>query len=451
MRLTAKLVHVAAFVAVASGCGGFTAATASHDDGGTTEDASIGDVGSGGQDAWAMDGEAGGCQGTRPNCYGNDKTLCCVGWSGPASCVDGAWMCGSSPAPGCDGTACSTDGGTDGGGDGGRDGGCTPTTCAALGYTCGFADNGCGAMLYCGGCISPQYCGGGGFNQCGTGPDGGCSLTTCQKLGFDCGLTNDGCGNVLDCNTTDAGDGCIPPAYCGGGGFNKCGNPLLPPWCGAPGQPCCPGESCDGGGCCVGEQCVAAGQPCGQEFTSTCKAGSCGSCGGLGQPCCDVSLWSWCPRTGDHQGPSCTGCTQSGTMCSSTGTGGTCVACGADGMQCCWEGCLGANSYCDDYLDDAGRPEVNDAGLIENVCSSQCGGPGQPCCQGNTCKNDGCCLGGGCVASPTCGCTAGQCTTCGLTGQACCAGNTCQAGQQPCCTRPGFGMVGDAGICELCI
>jgi hypothetical protein len=41
-------------------------------------------------------------------------------------------------------------------------------------------------------------------------------------------------------------------------------------------------------------------------------------------------------------------------------------------------------------------------------------------------------IGGGCVASPTCGCTAGQCTTCGVAGQACCEGETCQLGQGPC-------------------
>jgi hypothetical protein len=83
----------------------------SGDDG--SRDASLGDVGIGGQDASTMDGEAGGCQGTAPNCYGNDTGLCCGGSSGPASCVNGAWMCGSSPAPGCDDTICGTDASAD--------------------------------------------------------------------------------------------------------------------------------------------------------------------------------------------------------------------------------------------------------------------------------------------------------------------------------------------------
>jgi hypothetical protein len=227
----------------------------------------------------------------------------------------------------------------------------------------------------------------------------------------------------------DAADGAVVHVSVGSG-------------CGATGQACCPGESCEGGGCCVDEQCVAAGQPCGQGLTGMCTAGSCGSCGGRGQPCCAVSQSEGC------SGPqgSCGGCTQSGTMCSTSGpdgvytlldaTPGTCVACGADGLTCCYGyWCVGASSYCDSYLDDAGTAKY--------VCSSKCGGPDQPCCQGSTCKNGGCCMqgaGGGCVVSPTCGCTAGQCTTCGVAGQACCAGQTCQAGQGAC-----RGL--DAGTC----
>ena len=210
----------------------------------------------------------------------------------------------------------------------------------------------------------------------------------------------------------DASDGAFGHASVGSG-------------CGATGQQCCPGESCDGGGCCVDEQCVAAGQPCGQGLTGTCTAGSCGSCGGLGQPCCAVSHSEACSSP---QG-ACGGCTQSGTMCSTSGPDGTCVACGAEGMTCCYDyWCVGAYSYCDgSYLDDAGRALY--------VCSSKCGGPGQLCCQGELCKNGGCCMvgaEGGCVESPTCGCTAGQCTTCGVAGQACCAGETCQFGQGSC-------------------
>ncbi len=47
---------------------------------------------------------------------------------------------------------------------------CTPTTCSALGATCGTPSNGCGGTLSCSSCTSPQTCGGGGTaNVCGGG------------------------------------------------------------------------------------------------------------------------------------------------------------------------------------------------------------------------------------------------------------------------------------------
>ena len=100
---------------------------------------------------------------------------------------------------------------------------CTPETCSSLGYTCGVAGDGCGGTLNCGSCANPQYCGGGGFNQCGGNngftADGGvaCTPKTCAQLGYTCGITGDGCGGSLSCGS------CTNPQYCGGGGFNQCG------------------------------------------------------------------------------------------------------------------------------------------------------------------------------------------------------------------------------------
>jgi hypothetical protein len=206
-------VHVAAIVAAASGCGGSTVATASRDDGGTTDggnpgeggsgDATTGDVGSGGQDASAMDGEAGGS---------GDASTGDVGNGGQdASATDGE--------AGCDGTTCGTDGGGDGGGP------CVPTTCAMKGYTCGVEGDGCGGLLDCGTCVCPDYCGGGGFNKCGGNNilgqpgDGGdaCAPTTCNALGYNCGAPTDGCGGTLNCGS------CTNPQFCGGGGSFTCG------------------------------------------------------------------------------------------------------------------------------------------------------------------------------------------------------------------------------------
>ncbi|HEY1692526.1 MAG TPA: hypothetical protein VGG39_10210 [Polyangiaceae bacterium] len=119
------------------------------------------------------------------------------------------------------GTGTPVEGGL--GGDGNPN--CTPKTCAQQGYDCGYAVDGCGNVINCNpgdgstGCIAPEFCGGGGYDVCGTGTDGGttCTGTTCAKLGYNCGAADDGCGNVLQCGT------CTAPQYCGGGGYDLCG------------------------------------------------------------------------------------------------------------------------------------------------------------------------------------------------------------------------------------
>jgi hypothetical protein len=51
--------------------------------------------------------DSGGCSGKRPLCFGDDIYMCCGNDpSGFAVCRAGEWMCGSAPAPGCDGTSC---------------------------------------------------------------------------------------------------------------------------------------------------------------------------------------------------------------------------------------------------------------------------------------------------------------------------------------------------------
>ena len=63
---------------------------------------------------------------------------------------------------------------------------CVPKTCADLGNPCGAAGDGCGGMTpVCSTCTSPAFCGGGGPNKCGgnngLNPDGGiqCTPKTC--------------------------------------------------------------------------------------------------------------------------------------------------------------------------------------------------------------------------------------------------------------------------------
>ncbi len=98
-------------------------------------------------------------------------------------------------------------------------GACVPQTCADQGFNCGPAGDGCGNLIQCGSCTSPQTCGGGGVDSvCGYPDAGSCTPRTCAQLGYDCGTDGDGCGGVLDCGS------CTAPAVCGGGGTpNVCG------------------------------------------------------------------------------------------------------------------------------------------------------------------------------------------------------------------------------------
>src|SRR6185369_10327964 len=94
---------------------------------------------------------------------------------------------------------------------------CVPKNCQQAGIGCGPAGDGCGNVLNCTTCTPPQWCGGGGFAKCGGNTNfldaaGICKPKTCQQQGYNCGPANDGCGNLLQCGT------CSSPQICGGGG-----------------------------------------------------------------------------------------------------------------------------------------------------------------------------------------------------------------------------------------
>lgn len=95
-------------------------------------------------------------------------------------------------------------------------------TCDTQGIGCGPAGDGCGNMLDCGGCTAPETCGGGGIlGQCGTRDGGPCVPTTCAALGVTCGPVGNGCGGMIDCGS------CTLPDTCGGGGvLGHCGRPV---------------------------------------------------------------------------------------------------------------------------------------------------------------------------------------------------------------------------------
>ena len=193
---------------------------------------------------------AGVCGGGGPNKCGVGDAAC-VPFTQTQACTSKGYECGQT-SDGCGGLmACgpsngACEAGTCGGGgtpyvcgssgaDAGDGGGCTPTTCAAQGIHCGPTGDGCGNIIQCGTCVSPDSCGGGGLaGQCGHPT---CTPTTCSALGYNCGFAGDGCGGLLSCGS------CLSPQTCGGGGANKCG--------GADGGACsglCSQQvTCDGG------------------------------------------------------------------------------------------------------------------------------------------------------------------------------------------------------------
>ena len=267
---------------------------------------------------------------------------------------------------------------------------CTPTTCQALGYSCGPAGDGCGGTLQCGTCNAPQYCGGGGFAQCGgnngLSPDGGnpCTPQTCASLGYTCGAAGDGCGNVLQCGT------CTAPQYCGGGGFEKCGGST--------------GVGSDGGVLCTPTTCTALGYTCGIAADGCGNALQCGTCtdpqycGGGGFDVCGGNN-GLAPDGGVVCKPeTCASlgytCGVSGDGCGGTLNCGTCTSpqyCGGGGFNLCGgDNGLGADggvlctpTTCAKLGYNCGPASDGCGGLLQcGTCTSPqyCGGAGYDVC-----------------------------------------------------------------------
>jgi hypothetical protein len=153
---------------------------------------------------------------------------------------------------------------------------CQPKTCAELGFTCGWNGDGCGNAIQCGSCAPGDECGSGGFSRCGRTSDGGpaCSPTTCAASGYDCGFASDGCGGLTTCQVD--GGTCPAPGFCGGGGFDRCGGDVSR---GTDGGSHCVARTCKD----QGFDCGPAGDGCGHLL----DCGTCSSparCGGAGTP-----------------------------------------------------------------------------------------------------------------------------------------------------------------------
>jgi hypothetical protein len=293
----------------------------------------------------------------------------------------------------------------------------------------------------------------------------------------------------------------IPPYVCGAAGQRCCNDGTCTEAgtecsigvctrCGGPGERCCADESCSGGACCVSFTCVAAGASCGGSY-GQCQNGHCTGCGALAQPCCGKPNTGICnsPRLscenaadgGQDQG-TCVSCGGPGESCCDpfrcgegyicdTTHGVVCVPCGNTGGACCPDArrCKDETACCSDGKcvpeGDSCFQQIVSVGNQDGICRSgtcacggdhepccltgkacvddaqacdterspplcgHCGAPGEPCCANNICANGGCCVpnfqDSTCVAeSSSCGgssvCKAGSCGSCGGRSQPCC-------------------------------
>ena len=313
--------------------------------------------------------------------------------------------------------------------------------CRAIGAACYTGDL-CTSNLTCAGC-------GGRDQPCCTGNTCSSALLACSNSTcVTCGAAGQpACTGVLPCR----GGSCLDPVTgrCVATGKNSANDAgtvcQLGTFvtCGHPGEPCCAETTCEDG-CCAGQRCVVFDAGCGGPIsggqplgTCTSPSQSCGSCGGLGQSCCDSNQTytrDFCTASGlacnnSRQCVACGGPTQaccSGNLCANGGccTDGVCVAnggsCPSSQGACrnggCNDGGCGriGQSRCT-FLDCTGPYTVDYAAQ----CVS-CGGLGQRCC--DEYGADGWC-GLGTV------CYAYTCEACGASGQRCCSGRFCNGGQ----------------------
>lgn len=214
--------------------------------------------------------------------------------------------------------------------------------------------------------------------------------------------------------------------------------------CGMPNQSCCPGNSCAGGGCCmprppsIGLFCTRPGDTC-EGGTGICGGGSCGHCGGIGQPCCNGQ------------------CTAPGSKCIVSPDGSRCVTCGGLGEPCC----SGVPGYPDRCI------AVGLGCSLAGKCQP-CGKEGQTCCDGAnacpaemvcnpsqiTCERCGAlgqfCCGGQCANGSACDQANNRCAPCGLLGELCCPGSVCITPRSICYPNVTLEFSPEPSLCRAC-
>jgi hypothetical protein len=172
------------------------------------------------------------------------------------------------------------------------------------------------------------------------GAEGGpCCSGSCAAPGTVC-IWRDSGNRCLRCG--QHGQACCNGETCADPRFDTC---VAPPnssdgscqSCGGVGEPCCDGNGCTAGSCCLPVNgrptCLQTGTACPGTVVGRCGGtGSCGTCGGLGQPCCESPLVG-IPRY----------CSQPGTQCNAN----RCESCGGLGEACCLPFSLGQTGISD--------------------------------------------------------------------------------------------------------
>ncbi|MFT3921785.1 MAG: hypothetical protein QM778_04560 [Myxococcales bacterium] len=291
---------------------------------------------------------------------------------------------------------------------------CTPTSCAALGFTCGQHADGCGGIARnaqgvegCGSCSEGQVCGVGGPGLCGSAACKQIAKATACPAN-SCGLVSDGCGGTYDCGNCTGGQVCGGggAGLCGAGsctatskdvacaskncgvvsdgcgGTYECGTCTLPDNCGGSGHPnVCGHPACTPytqGQACAGLECGWVSNGCGGAIQcGTCANG--GVCGGAGPNLCGASCepttcvaeGAQCGAVGDD----CGGILQCG-KCPSGQT------CGAGGPNKCGSGPTCAPRSCTDAMAECGLVGDGCGGVLDcgpcTEAGETCGGAGVP-------------------------------------------------------------------------